>query len=88
MNVSILCVWSRKVNGVLKNRRGTTPLLLAQKLSLRKTFNNSAEYLSYAQGIVAETFCLANLPHYSVGGTIHLIVNNQLGFTTPGERGR
>lgn len=41
-----------------------------------------------AQGIVAETFCLANLPHYSVGGTIHLIVNNQLGFTTPGERGR
>lgn len=41
-----------------------------------------------AQGIVAETFCLANLPHFSVGGTIHLIVNNQLGFTTPGERGR
>lgn len=41
-----------------------------------------------AQGIVAESLCLANLPHFSVGGTIHLIVNNQLGFTTPGERGR
>ncbi|KAK2567368.1 2-oxoadipate dehydrogenase complex component E1 [Acropora cervicornis] len=41
-----------------------------------------------AQGIVAELLCLANLPHFSVGGTIHLIVNNQLGFTTPGERGR
>jgi len=41
-----------------------------------------------AQGVVAETLCLANLPHFSVGGTIHLIVNNQLGFTTPGERGR
>ena len=40
------------------------------------------------QGVVAETLCLANLPHFSVGGTIHLIVNNQLGFTTPGERGR
>ena len=40
------------------------------------------------QGIVTETLCLANLPHFSVGGTIHLIVNNQLGFTTPGERGR
>mgnify|MGYP000244173835 CR=1 FL=1 len=40
------------------------------------------------QGIVAESLCLANLPHFSVGGTIHLIVNNQLGFTTPGERGR
>ena len=37
---------------------------------------------------MAETLCLANLPHFSVGGTIHLIVNNQLGFTTPGERGR
>ena len=31
---------------------------------------------------------MANLPHYSVGGSIHLIVNNQLGFTTPSERGR
>ena len=40
------------------------------------------------QGIVAETFTIANVPHYTVGGTIHLILNNQLGFTTPGERGR
>ncbi|XP_061418706.1 LOW QUALITY PROTEIN: 2-oxoadipate dehydrogenase complex component E1 [Lethenteron reissneri] len=40
------------------------------------------------QGIVAETFTLAYLPHYDVGGSIHLIVNNQLGFTTPCERGR
>uniref|UniRef100_A0A4W3IP28 2-oxoadipate dehydrogenase complex component E1 n=1 Tax=Callorhinchus milii TaxID=7868 RepID=A0A4W3IP28_CALMI len=40
------------------------------------------------QGIVAETFTLANLPHYRVGGSIHLIVNNQLGYTTPAERGK
>ncbi|XP_043944247.1 probable 2-oxoglutarate dehydrogenase E1 component DHKTD1, mitochondrial [Protopterus annectens] len=40
------------------------------------------------QGIVSETFTLANLPHYRVGGSIHLIVNNQLGYTTPAERGR
>ena len=33
-----------------------------------------------------ETFCLASLPHFDVGGTIHLTVNNQLGFTTPGDR--
>ncbi|PIO34739.1 hypothetical protein AB205_0089000 [Aquarana catesbeiana] len=31
------------------------------------------------QGIVPETFTLSNLPHYRIGGSIHLIVNNQLG---------
>ncbi|MEE6481580.1 hypothetical protein FKM82_012909 [Ascaphus truei] len=40
------------------------------------------------QGIVPETFTLSNLPHYRVGGSIHLIVNNQLGYTTPSDRGR
>ncbi|XP_044047758.1 probable 2-oxoglutarate dehydrogenase E1 component DHKTD1, mitochondrial [Siniperca chuatsi] len=40
------------------------------------------------QGIVPETLTLSNLPHYRVGGSIHLIVNNQVGYTTPSERGR
>uniref|UniRef100_A0A8C4K1A3 2-oxoadipate dehydrogenase complex component E1 n=1 Tax=Dromaius novaehollandiae TaxID=8790 RepID=A0A8C4K1A3_DRONO len=40
------------------------------------------------QGIVPETLTLSNLPHFRVGGSIHLIVNNQLGYTTPAERGR
>jgi 2-oxoglutarate dehydrogenase E1 component len=40
------------------------------------------------QGVVAETFNLARLRGYTTGGTIHLLLNNQVGFTTDPREGR
>ena len=40
------------------------------------------------QGVVQESFMMSSLPEYATGGTVHLIVNNQLGFTATGAEYR
>lgn len=40
------------------------------------------------QGVVAETFQMAYVKGYTVGGTIHLAIDNQVGFTTNPENAR
>ena len=40
------------------------------------------------QGIVYETFTLSDLPDYTTRGTIHVVANNQIGFTTDPRHSR
>ena len=65
---------------------GDTPSRVGSTSAVPVLIHGDAAFA--AQGVVAETFNLARLPGYTTGGTIHLIANNQVGFTTDPKEGR
>jgi len=64
------------LGGTIEDRQAVVPIIVHGDAAMA------------GQGIVYEQFQMQSLANYTVGGTIHIVVNNQIGFTTTPNKGR